>query len=118
MKTILSLLLAFAVVACAGVDQATKNRDTLGSAQTIWIEAQRFALAYRDRPRCPSPVQAPCRDPATYAKMQDADRISLAAIRDAKLKVEQTPDASTATLAVDAAMAAVKSYLATAKGAR
>ena len=85
---------------------------------TTDLSAQRFALAYRDRPRCPSPVNAPCRDPATYAKIQNADRVVMLAMRDAKLKVEQTPDASSAKLAVDAALSAAKSYLATAKEAR
>lgn len=121
MRLILVAALVLPLVACETLglssDPATVNRDTLGSAQSLWADAQRYALAYQARPRCPSPVAAPCRDPATYRKMQEADRAVTAAINKAKLDIEQNAAGSSAKLAVDAALAAAKSFLSTAKEA-
>lgn len=117
MKYLAIALLAL-VAACATVDQAMFNRDALGTAQSIWVDAQRGALAYRARPACPAvSPSVPCRNPATYRKMQEADRVVVAAVNKAKLDLEQNPSASSTKLAIDAALAAAKSYLDTVKEA-
>ncbi|MGE3712316.1 MAG: hypothetical protein AB7G35_21935, partial [Hyphomicrobiaceae bacterium] len=46
---------AFALSAC-GADQATINRDTLGTSQTLIVGAQKAALDYRARPVCTATV--------------------------------------------------------------
>lgn len=109
MKIVLALLLAFAVTACAG-DQATINRDTLGTSQTLHVAAQKYVLDYRARPPCTAVSTVPCRNNVTYAEMQRLDRMATASNNAAYAAIVRDPTAPSTKLAVDAAIAAIKNF--------
>ncbi len=112
---IFSVVIAALALAACGADQATINRDTLGTSQTLIVGAQKVALDYRARPVCTATVTVPCRNPAVYAEMQRLDRMAVDANNAAYVAVQANPEATSTKLAVDAAIAVIKNFDAYAK---
>lgn len=109
MKALLTIAAALFLTAC-GADQATLNRDTLGTSQTVIVAAQKYVLDYRKRVPCSDFVLEGCRNASTYAEMQRLDRIATASNNAAYAEIQKNPGASYTKLAVEAAIANIKSF--------
>lgn len=98
-----------ALGACSG-DQATQNRDALGTSQTVLAAAQAGALGYRNRPPCPAPTLLVCRDAAIYAEIQRIDRIATEANNAAYAALKRDPAAPSTKFFVSTAVNAINGF--------
>jgi hypothetical protein len=114
--TIVAMALFLTVAGCSG-DQATQNRDALGTSQTVLAAAQTGALAYRNRPACPSRALV-CRDAAIYAEIQRIDRIATEANNAAYAALKRDPSAPSTKFFISTAVNAINGFSAFTKEAK
>lgn len=107
MKIVFALLIALSLTACAG-DQATTNRNMLGTSETLAAGGRAFIKDYRARPPCTAVSTDPCRNNVKYAEMQRIDAVVTTANSEAYEAIKANPTSSTATVAVKAALAAAQ----------
>lgn len=105
----LSMCLTLMLATCSA-DPATKNRDLLGSSQTVQIAGQEWLKTYRARPPCSAVLTTACRNDAVYAEGVRLNRVALDANNEAYAQIGKDPAASSTKLAVDAATAAIARF--------
>jgi hypothetical protein len=106
LRMVATIALAALLVACGG-DPAQRNRDSLGAVEASYTIAQNGAILYRGLTPCSVNPTPPCRDRATYEKIQEIDRRATAAIEAAHARVRLNPTDAAIPGLIAAAQAAV-----------
>lgn len=108
------LLLVIGLSACA--DPAQRNINALAAADSVYIQAQQGALQYRALPSCTTTPLPPCRDAATYRKIQEIDARATPAFVQAHAALKADP--ANAGNAIASAAAVATEYKATVPGGK